>query len=105
VITPIPGGQPSGLFGTFTDDGRLPAVMLPSGAIDVYDTQRHTLTVILGTMLAKDVAEGQGWLAGSHRLVIVADNASKSDLTEVAYWQPGDTRPGGESAAVFDGLN
>jgi hypothetical protein len=114
VTTPIPGGQPSGLGGTFTDDGRLLAVTLSSGAIDVFDTQRHTLTVIPGTIVANDIPGSQGWLAGSHRfLVVVGPPDSSSDLTQVAYWQPGDTRlkvatfsiPGGESAVVFDGLN
>lgn len=113
VTTPIPGGQPSGFYGFFTDDGRLLAVMLPSGAIGVYDTQSQKLTVIPGTILANDVAMTFGWLDGSHRLVIeAAPGNSNSDRAQIAYWQPGDTRlrvatisiPGGE-AMVFDGPN
>lgn len=93
VTTPIPGGQPSGLDGTFSDDGKLLAVTLPSGAMGVYDTQSRALTVILGTILASDVAMTFGWLNGSHRLVIAAaPGNSNSDRTQIAYWQPGDAR-------------
>jgi hypothetical protein len=114
VATPIAGYQPSGLFGTFTDDGRLLAVMLPSGATVVYDIQRQDLTMIPGTILANDVATSFGWLDGSHRLVIEATpDKGSSARTQIAYWQPGDSRlrvatfysfPGA-SSIVFDGAN
>ena len=114
VTTPVPGGQPSGLFGTFTDDGRLLALQLPSGAVGVYDAQRNALTVIPGTILANDIGMTFGWLNGSYRLLIeAAPGNSSSDWTQLAYWQPGDARlmvatfliPDGGSSIVFDGFN
>jgi hypothetical protein len=117
VTTPIPGGQPLGLFGTFTDDGKLLAVTLHSGAIGVFNTQSRTLTVVPGTTLLARAVPGRtvmtfGWLDGSQRLVITAapdrcpNNSepipqagptarclfNNSLPTQVAYWQPGATR-------------
>jgi hypothetical protein len=38
VRTPIPGGHPSNLNGTFSDDGKLLAVQLPTGLVAVFNT-------------------------------------------------------------------
>jgi hypothetical protein len=99
VTTPIAGGQPSELTGSFTDDGTLLAVQLADGLttnaeLSVYDTSSGQLTVIPGTALNNNYWQNIGWLNGSHTLVVASGpgrgNATGPD--QIAYWQPGDSR-------------
>jgi len=99
VTTPIAGGQPGGLTGSFTDDGTLLAVQLADGLttnaeLSVYDTSSGQLTVIPGTALNNNYWQDFGWLNGSHTLVVASGpgrgNATGPD--QIAYWQPGDSR-------------
>jgi hypothetical protein len=92
VSTPIPDGQLGELDGSFSDDGILLAVQLPSGSIGVYDTQTGALTVIPGTTLSNAVGQDFGWQGGGHRLVVIAGPGDGSRREQLAYWQPGDTR-------------
>jgi len=99
VTIPVPGQ----LSGIFSDDGKLLALQLPShsnchlsiaanpncsgtsGALDVFDTQTGAVTMIPGTTLRINVPESFLWQDGGHQLLIRAG-------TQLAYWQPGDTR-------------
>jgi hypothetical protein len=97
ATTPIPGGQPFGLSGSFTDDGTLLVVQLPDGYLAVYNTGSRTLTVIPGTALNDNDWQLFGWLNGSHILVVTA-GLGRGPVTgppgpdQLAYWQPGDTQ-------------
>jgi hypothetical protein len=95
VTTPIPGAQPGGLNGSFTDGGSLLAVQLPDQQLAVYDTSSRALTVIPGTALNNSDWANFGWLNGSHTLVVTArpggDYTTGPDgPAQLAYWQPGD---------------
>lgn len=72
LATPIPGGQPTLLSGSFTDDGTLLAVRLPNQKLAVYNTITRALTVIPGTALNFSAWQTFGWLNGSHTLVVTA---------------------------------
>jgi hypothetical protein len=108
VTLPIHGGQLSGIF---SDDGRLLAMQPASGngPLSVFDTQTRALTVIPGTALRFAEAESFSWQNGGHRLIVLAEPGNScSDTTQVAVWDPGDTRlrvatiqiPGGLCAVV-----
>jgi hypothetical protein len=99
VTTPIAGGQPGELTGSFTDDGTLLAVQLAdrlttNAELSVYDTSSGQLTVIPGTALNNNYWQNFGWQNGSHTLVVASGpgrgNATGPD--QIAYWQPGDSR-------------
>jgi hypothetical protein len=94
VTTPIAGGQPSGLAGSFTDDGTLLAVRLTDQQLAVYDTSSGELTVIPGTALSNNDWQTFSWLNGSHTLVVAAGpgRGGTTGPDQIAYWQPGDTR-------------
>jgi hypothetical protein len=97
VTTPIPGGQPAGLSGSFTDDGTLLAVQLPDGYLAVYNISSRSLTVIPGTALNNNDWQVFGWLNGSHTLVVTAGcgrdcTTVQEGSDQLAYWQPGDTQ-------------
>jgi len=94
VTTPIAGGQPNGLTGSFTDDGALLAVRMIDQQLAVYDTSSAELTVIPGTALNNNYWQDFSWLNGSHTLVVAA-GPGRGDATgpdQIAYWQPGDSR-------------
>ena len=90
VTTPISGRNPASLGAAFSDDGRLLAVQLPGGEIQVFDTATRTLTAIPGTALSGADWQNFGWQPGSHRLVISAGPNSAVGPSQLAYWQPGD---------------
>jgi len=97
VPTPIAGGQPSGLTGSFTDDGTLLAVRLTDQQLAVYDTSSGELTVIPGTALSNNDWQTFSWLNGSPTLVVAAgpgrdDTTGPAGPDQIAYWQPGDSR-------------
>jgi hypothetical protein len=97
IATPIPGGQPGGPGGSFTDDGTLLAVQLPSGQLAVYSTSSRALTSIPGTALNFSAWQIFGWLNGSHTLVVTAgpgtdDTTGPEGPDQLAYWQPGDSQ-------------
>jgi hypothetical protein len=89
VTTPISGRNPASLGAAFSDDGRLLAVQLPGGEIQVFDTATRTLTAIPGTALSSADWQNFGWQAGGHRLVISAGPNSRVGPGQLAYWQPG----------------
>ena len=75
----------------------------------MFDTQTRALTVIPGTALRFAEAESFSWQNGGHRLIVLAEPGNScSDTTQVAVWDPGDTRlrvatiqiPGGLCAVV-----
>jgi len=94
VTTPIAGGQPGGLTGSFTDDGTLLAVQLTDGQLSVYDTSSGQLTVIPGTALNNNYWQVFSWLNGSHTLTVAAGcgRCNATGPEQIAYWQPGDSR-------------
>ena len=91
VTTPIPGGDPAALNGTFSDDGRLLAVQLPSRELAVFDTDTKTLTPIPGTALSSAESLQFNWQHGGYRLIITAGPNNQPPL-QLAYWQPGQAR-------------
>ena len=94
VTTPIAGGQPGELTGSFTDDGTLLAVQLTDGQLSVYDTSSGELTVIPGTALNNNYWQDFSWLNGSHTLVVAAGpgRGGATGPDQIAYWQPGDSQ-------------
>jgi hypothetical protein len=92
VTTPIPGGRPSSLNGTFSDDGKLLAVQLPTGPVAVFNTVTGRLAVIPGSALSHAEWMHFGWLGAGHRLVLVAGPNSTVGPVQVAYWQSGNRR-------------
>ena len=97
MATPIPGGQPMGLSGSFSDDGTLLVVRLPSQQLAVYNISSKALTVIPGTALSDDDWQNFGWMNGSHTLVVTAGcggncTTGPDGPDQLAYWQPGDVQ-------------
>jgi hypothetical protein len=93
TTTPIPGGDPASLNGTFSDDGRLLAVQLASRELAVFDTGTKTLTPIPGTALSSAESLQFNWQDGGYRLRVTAGPPSQlGGPLQLAYWQPGDTR-------------
>ena len=92
ATTPIPGGDPAALNGTFSDDGRLLAVQLPSRELAVFDTDTRTLTPIPGTALSSAESLRFNWQNGGYRLIITAGPHNQPGPLQLAYWQPGNTR-------------
>jgi hypothetical protein len=106
-VTIPASGQLSGIF---SDDGRLLAVQLPDhgacqatptgstcsgtgGALGVFDTETGAFTMLPGTVLRFSVAMSFSWQPEGHRLIILAAPGNSSSFTtQVAYWDPGDTR-------------
>jgi hypothetical protein len=92
MTIPIHGSQ---LAGAFSDNGRLLAMQPPSGngPLVVFDTETGALKVIPGTALRFAEAERFSWQDGGHRLIVLAaPGDSSSRTTQIAYWDPGDTR-------------
>ena len=92
ATTPIPGGDPAALNGTFSDDGRLLAVQLPSRELAVFDTDTRTLTPIPGTALSSAESLRFNWQNGGYRLIITAGPHNQPGPLQLAYWQPGNAR-------------
>jgi hypothetical protein len=92
ATTPIPGGDPLSLNGTFSDDGRLLAVRLPSGELAVFDTGSMTLTPIPGTALSSAESLQFNWQDGGYRLMVTAGPHNRPGPLQLAYWQPGNAR-------------
>jgi hypothetical protein len=92
ATTPIPGGDPASLNGTFSDDGRLLAVQLPSRELAVFDTGTRTLTPIPGTALSSAESLQFNWREGGYRLIVTAGPNNQPGPLQLAYWQPGDAR-------------
>jgi hypothetical protein len=81
-----------------SDDGDLLAVRTASG-VSVLDTSTGVLTAIPGTDLNSSVWFKFGWLAGSHRLIVIAGPNPATLIptlyritSQLGYWDPGDTR-------------
>jgi len=91
ATTPIPGGDPASLNATFSDNGRLLAVQLPSRELAVFDTDTKTLTPIPGTALSSAESLQFNWQDGGYRLIITAGPNNQPPL-QLAYWQPGEAR-------------
>jgi hypothetical protein len=92
VTTSIPGDDPWSLKGTFSDDGRLLAVQLPSRELAVFDTDSRTLTAIPGTALSRAEWLQFNWQDGGYRLVVTAGAENWPRQLQLAYWQPGGAR-------------
>ena len=92
ATTQIPGGDPASLNGTFSDDGRLLAVRLPSRELAVFDTDTRTLIPIPGTALNSTESLRFNWQDGGYRLVVTAGPHNQPGPLQLGYWQPGDNR-------------
>ena len=92
LTIPTHGGQ---FPGVFSDDGKLLAMQPASGngPLSVFDTDTGAFTVLPGTVLRFSIAMSFSWQPEGHRLIILAaPGNSTSNTTQVAYWDPGDTR-------------
>ena len=91
LTIPTHGGQ---FPGVFSDDGKLLAMQPASGGpLSVFDTETGAFTMLPGTDFRFSVAMSFSWQAGGHRLMVfAAPGNSTSNTTQVAYWDPGDTR-------------
>ena len=93
VTTAVPAGPAnSSPNESFSDDGKLLAVVLPSGLLGVLNTSTGALTVIPGTAVSSAEAQTLRWQNGGHRLIITTGLANGTGPVQIACWQPGQSR-------------